>query len=56
MYDRAMAQGRIDDLVRTAERDRLARKTRAVRTGERATRFRRLGATVTHAVLWPVRH
>jgi hypothetical protein len=56
MYDRAMAQGRIDDMVRAAERERLARSTRAVRAGERAARRRRVGSTVLHAVLWPVRH
>jgi hypothetical protein len=56
MYDRAMAQGRIDDLVRAAERDRLARRTRTVRAAERGSTLRRIGATVTHALLWPVRH
>jgi hypothetical protein len=56
MYDRAMAQGRIDDLIRAADRERLARKTRAGRLEERRSRMRRIGATVTHAVLWPVRH
>jgi hypothetical protein len=56
MYDRAMAQTRIDDLVRVAERERLARQTRAVRVGERGSVLRRIGTTVLHAVSWPVRH
>jgi hypothetical protein len=56
MYDRAMARGRIDDLLRAAERERLARQTRAVRAAERGSSLRRIGAMVTHAVLWPVRH
>jgi hypothetical protein len=56
MYDRAMAQGRIDDLVRAAERDRLVRQTRSVRAAERGSRLRRIGAMVIHALLWPVRH
>jgi hypothetical protein len=56
MYDRVVAQGRIDDLMRVAERERLARGTRAGRTGARAASLRRIGSTVMHAVLWPVRH
>jgi len=56
MYDRAMAQGRIDDLIRVAERERLALQTRSLRTAERGSRLRRIAATVTHAILWPVRH
>jgi hypothetical protein len=56
MYDRAMAQGRIDDLVRAADRERLVRSTRVGRAGERAARRRRVASTVLHAVLWPVRH
>jgi hypothetical protein len=56
MYDRVVAQGRIDDLVRVAERERLARGTRAGRAGVRAARLRRISSTVLHAVLWPVRH
>lgn len=56
MYDRAMAQGRIDDLVHAAERERLARSTRAVRAGERGAKRRRIGAAVLHALAWPVRH
>lgn len=55
MYDRAMAQTRIDDLVRVAERERLARQTRAVRVGERGSVLRRIGAGVVHAVTWPGR-
>jgi hypothetical protein len=56
MHDRTMAQGRIDDLIRVAERERLARKTRTLRTAERGSRFRRIASTITHAILWPVRH
>jgi hypothetical protein len=55
MYDRAMAQTRIDDLVRVAERERLARQTRPVRVGERGSVLRRIGAGVVHAVTWPGR-
>ena len=56
MYDRAMAQARIDDLVRVAERERLARQTRAVRAGERGNVIRRMGGAVVHALLWPAKH
>ena len=56
MYDTAMAQARVDDLVRVAERERLARRTRAARVGERGSVFRRIGATVLHSVTWPAKH
>jgi hypothetical protein len=56
MYDRTMAQGRIEDMIRVAERERLALKTRALRTAARGSGLRRIAATITHAILWPVRH
>jgi hypothetical protein len=56
MYDRLMAQGRIDDLVRVAERERIARLTRAARMAGRRDVLRRIGAGVAHAVTWPARH
>jgi hypothetical protein len=55
MYDRAMAQGRIDDLVRAAERERLSRLTRNARTGGRRGVLRRLGG-LAQALAWPIRH
>lgn len=56
MYDRQMAQSRIDDLVRVAERERMARRTRAARVAGRNGLLRRIGAGVAPAVTWPGRH
>lgn len=56
MHDRLMAQARIDDLVRVAERERIARGTRASRIAWRTGVLRRIGAGVVHAVTWPGRH
>jgi hypothetical protein len=56
MYDRQMAQARIDDLVRVAERERMARRTRAVRVAGRNGLLRRIGTGVAHVVTWPGRH
>jgi hypothetical protein len=56
MYDRHMAQARIDDLIRVADRERLARRTRAARVAGRRGVLRRIGAGVAHAVTWPGRH
>jgi hypothetical protein len=56
MIDRAMAQGHIDDLLRTAEHQRVARRVRRARIGERGTLLRRVGGAVAAAVLWPIRH
>jgi hypothetical protein len=55
MYDRLMAQARIDDLVRVAERERIARRTRVSRIAGRTGVLRRIGAGVVHAVTWPGR-
>jgi hypothetical protein len=51
---REMARTHIDDLVRTAERERLARRVR--RTEGRKSALRRVAASVAAAVMWPVRH
>jgi hypothetical protein len=57
MIDRAMATGRIDDLVRTAEHERLARRVRRIRgPGGRRRLARRVTGVVAATVLWPVRH
>jgi hypothetical protein len=56
MYDRAMAQSRIDDLVRVAERERLARRTRRFRAAEGNGALRRIGAGLIHALTLPGRH
>ncbi len=55
MYDRAIAQERVNDLVRAAEADRLARRARRARAAERGTIMRRMGNAVTAALLWPIR-
>jgi hypothetical protein len=56
MYDRQMAQDRIDDMIRVADRERLARRTRAARVAGRRSVLRRIGTGVAHAVTWPGRH
>jgi hypothetical protein len=57
MMDRVMAQGRIDDLIRAADHERLARRVRRARPGrERAAAVRRIAGAVATAVMWPVRH
>jgi len=56
MYDRLMAQARIDDLVRVAERERIARRTRASRIAGRTGVLRRISAGVVHAVTWAGRN
>ena len=56
MIDRSMAQGHIDDLLRAADHQRIARRARRARIGERGTLLRRVGAAVAAAVLWPIRH
>jgi hypothetical protein len=56
MYDRAMAQGRIDDLVREANHERLARRTRGAASAQRRGVLRRLGAGAVQAITWPARH
>lgn len=54
MVDRTMAQMHIDDMVRAADRERIARQTR--RAVARASVVRRVAGAVVSAVLWPVRH
>lgn len=55
--DRVMAQGRIDDLIRGADRERLARRVRRARPGrERGAKVRRISGAVVSAVMWPIRH
>lgn len=56
MHDRQIAQARIDDLVRVAERERMARRTRAARIAARNSLLRRIAAGVAHAVTSPGRH
>lgn len=56
MIDRAMAQGHIDDLVRVADRERVARGVRRARVSERGSLLRRVGGVIAAAVLWPIRH
>jgi hypothetical protein len=56
MIDRAMAQGHIDDLLRAAEHQRIVKRVRRARIGERGTLLRRVGSAVAAAVLWPIRH
>ncbi len=56
MYDRQMAQARIDDLVRVADRERLARATRRGRQAGRHGALRRIGAGLAHVLTWPARH
>jgi hypothetical protein len=56
MYDRALAQARIDDLVREAQQVRMSRQTRRGRTEARQSLVRRAGSAVASALLWPIRH
>ena len=51
MYDGKMAQERINDLVRAAEHDRLAR---SMRRGRRSP-ARRFASVVTAIIIWPIR-
>jgi hypothetical protein len=51
-----MAKYRIDDRVREAQAERLARSTRAGRAGEARTGVRRVVSVVGAAILWPIRH
>jgi hypothetical protein len=56
MYDRAMAQERIADLVRQAEDHRRARSTRAGAMVARRGAVARVKSVVLSVVLWPIRH
>ena len=51
-----MAKYRIDDRVRAAQADRVARSTRAGRTADARSGARRVVSTVAAALLWPIRH
>lgn len=56
MYDRALAQARIDDLLRESQQARLAGQTRAGRVQARQGLVRRVGSAAVSALLWPIRH
>jgi hypothetical protein len=56
MYDRAMAQERIGDLVRQAEAYRRAGRTRIGAVHARRWTAARVKTAVLSAVLWPIRH
>ncbi len=51
-----MAKYRIDDRVRAAQADRVARSTRAVRTADAGSGARRVVSTIAAALLWPIKH
>jgi hypothetical protein len=51
-----MAKYRIDDRVREAQAERMARSTRAGRAGEARNGVRRVVSVVAAAILWPIRH
>jgi hypothetical protein len=51
-----MAKYRIDDRVREAQSERLARSTRAGRASEARSGVRRAMVAVAAAILWPIRH
>jgi len=52
-----MARLRIDDRIREADAERLARSTRAGRVGEaRSGDVRQFTAVLAAAVLWPFKH
>jgi hypothetical protein len=51
-----MAKYRIDDRVRAAQANRLARSTRASRTADTGSGARRVVSTIAAAFLWPIRH
>jgi hypothetical protein len=51
-----MARLRIEDRVRDAESDRMARSTRAGREREARSSGRRVVRTLAAALLWPVKH
>jgi hypothetical protein len=51
-----MARYRIDDRVRAAQADRLARSTKAVRTEDARIGARRVVSAIAATLLWPIRH
>lgn len=56
MLTAEMAKYRIDDRVRAAQADRLARSTRAGRTADARNGTRRVVSAIAAALLWPIRH
>jgi hypothetical protein len=51
-----MARYRIDDRVRAAQADRLARSTWAGRTADARSGARGVVSAIAAALLWPIRH
>jgi hypothetical protein len=51
-----MARYRIDDRIRAAQGDRLARSTRIGRTANARNGARRVVSAIAAALLWPIRH
>lgn len=51
-----MAKYRIDDRIRSAQGDRLARSTRAGRAADARNGARRVVSAIATALLWPIRH
>jgi hypothetical protein len=51
-----MARYRIDDRIRAAQGDRLARSTRTGRTADARNGARRVVSAIAAALLWPIRH
>jgi hypothetical protein len=51
-----VAHHRVAELMREAEADRIARRTRRSRTADRRGTLRRFSQAAIAAVMWPVRH
>jgi hypothetical protein len=51
-----MARYRIDDRVRAAQADRLAKSTRAGRTADARRGAKRVASAIGATLLWPIRH
>jgi hypothetical protein len=51
-----MAKYRIDDRVRAAQTDRLAKSTRTGRTADARSGASRVASAIAAALLWPIRH
>ena len=51
-----LAHHRVADLMREAEADRLAQRTRRSRTADRRSTLRRFSQAAIAAVVWPVKH
>jgi hypothetical protein len=56
MHTGEMARYRIYERARAAQKDRLARSTRAGRTADARSGTRRVVTTIAAALLWPIRH